>query len=146
MASQLTYLFTRNVLGGMDYTPPAMKISQLNTTAGYQRCIPYICCHCTKIPVFAISSGYCEILSRISVDEPCFIPCNWNIIHQCQVKELTDYANQKGVDIMLWYGVNNQNNVWSGSGFTLVKILAPTISFRLSAIAATLHRHIQSIP
>ncbi len=36
VASQLTYLFTRNVLGGMDYTPPAMKISQLNTTAGYQ--------------------------------------------------------------------------------------------------------------
>jgi len=36
VASQLTYLFTRNVLGGMDYTPPAMKIGQLNTTAGYQ--------------------------------------------------------------------------------------------------------------
>ena len=34
--SQLTYLFTRNVLGGMDYTPPAVKIEQLSTTAGYQ--------------------------------------------------------------------------------------------------------------
>lgn len=36
VATQLTYLFTRNILGGMDYTPPAMKINQLSTTAGYQ--------------------------------------------------------------------------------------------------------------
>lgn len=36
VANNLTYLFTRNVLGGMDYTPPAMKIDQLSTTAGFQ--------------------------------------------------------------------------------------------------------------
>ncbi len=35
VASMLTYLFTRNVLGGMDFTPPAMKIAQWNTTAGF---------------------------------------------------------------------------------------------------------------
>ena len=36
VASCLTYSFTRNALGGMDYTPPAMKIGQFDTTAGFQ--------------------------------------------------------------------------------------------------------------
>ena len=36
IATDLTSLFTRNVLGGMDYTPPAMPIDQLPTTAGFR--------------------------------------------------------------------------------------------------------------
>lgn len=35
-ATELTYLFTRNVLGGMDYTPPAMQVEQSGATAGFR--------------------------------------------------------------------------------------------------------------
>ena len=74
VASQLTYLFTRNVLGGMDYTPPAMKISQLNTTAGYQ--LAQIVAYESGLPNYASSVFKLEGFKGLALMND--IPVTWD--------------------------------------------------------------------
>lgn len=74
VASQLTYLFTRNVLGGMDYTPPAMKINQLNTTAGYQ--LAQIVAYESGLPNYASSVFKLEGFKGLALMND--IPVTWD--------------------------------------------------------------------
>lgn len=74
VASQLTYLFTRNVLGGMDYTPPAMKIGQLNTTAGYQ--LAQIVVYESGLPNYASSVFKLEGFKGLALMND--IPVTWD--------------------------------------------------------------------
>lgn len=54
VANCLTYLFGRNVLGGMDFTPVATQVSQIKATAGFQ-----------LAQVIAYQSGFINIASSI---------------------------------------------------------------------------------
>lgn len=74
VATQLTYLFTRNILGGMDYTPSAMLVGQMDTTAAYQ--LAQIVVYESGIPNYASSIFTLEGFAGLPLMND--IPVTWD--------------------------------------------------------------------
>lgn len=98
VATDLTYLFTRNVLGGMDYTPPAMKIDQFNTTAGFQ--LAQVAAYESGLPSFASSVFKLEGFEGLALMND--IPVSWDetVLVDGYPGEYLAVARRSGED---WY-------------------------------------------
>lgn len=98
IATDLISLFTRNVLGGMDYTPPAMQIDQLPTTAGFR--LAQTVAYESGLPSFASSVFKLEGFEGLALLND--LPVSWDetLLLDGYPGEHLEVARRSGED---WY-------------------------------------------
>lgn len=98
ISTDLVSLFTRNVLGGMDYTPPAMQIDQLPTTAGFR--LAQTVAYESGLPSFASSVFKLEGFEGLALLND--LPVSWDetVLLDGYPGEHLEVARRSGED---WY-------------------------------------------